>query len=109
MRRSRRQMQPVRSIRNAAQPRRPHGRWSPPSPGGPLVNGRPALELSAYRGGFEVISVSLPWGDEIMTDLDTLDPAAKPDEMVDPAFLAASMLDERAPDIVEALNDVPAE
>ena len=44
-----------------------------------------------------------------MTDLDTLDPAAKPDEMVDPAFLAASMLDERAPDIVEALNDVPAE
>ncbi len=44
-----------------------------------------------------------------MTDLDTLDPAAKPDEMVDPAFLAASMIDERAPDIVEALNDVPAE
>jgi magnesium transporter len=44
-----------------------------------------------------------------MTDLDVLDPAAKPDDMVDPAFLAASMIDERAPDIVEALNDVPAE
>jgi magnesium transporter len=44
-----------------------------------------------------------------MTDLDVLDPAAKPEDMVDPAFLAASMLDERAPDIVEALNDEPAE
>ena len=44
-----------------------------------------------------------------MTDLDTLDPAAKPDDMVNPAFLAASMIDERAPDIVEALNDLPAE
>ena len=44
-----------------------------------------------------------------MTDLDAPDPAAKPDDMVDPAFLAASMIDERAPDIVEALNDVPAE
>jgi magnesium transporter len=44
-----------------------------------------------------------------MTDLDVLEPAAKPEDMVDPAFLAASMLDERAPDIVEALNDEPAE
>src|SRR3984885_15392782 len=44
-----------------------------------------------------------------MTDLETLDPAAKPDDMVDPAFLAASMIDERAPDIVEPLNDEPAE
>ena len=44
-----------------------------------------------------------------MTDVDVQDPAVKPDDMVNPAFLAASMLDERAPDIVEALNDVPAE
>ena len=44
-----------------------------------------------------------------MSDLDVLEPAAKPDNMVDPAFLAASMIDERAPDIVEAVNDVPAE
>jgi magnesium transporter len=44
-----------------------------------------------------------------MTDLDAQDPAAKPDDMVNPAFLAASMTDERAPDIVEALNDLPAE
>jgi magnesium transporter len=44
-----------------------------------------------------------------MTDLDVQDPVAKPDDMIDPAFLAASMIDERAPDIVEALNDVPAE
>src|ERR1700682_93286 len=42
-----------------------------------------------------------------MTDLDVQDdPAAKAD-MVDPAFLAASMIEERAPDIVEALNDMP--
>jgi magnesium transporter len=44
-----------------------------------------------------------------MTDLDLPDPAAKPDKPVDPAFLAASMIDERAPDIVEALNDMPPE
>src|SRR6202165_5214302 len=45
-----------------------------------------------------------------MTDLDVQDdPAAKADNMVDPAFLAASMIEERAPDIVEALNDMPAE
>ena len=44
-----------------------------------------------------------------MTDFDAPDPAVKPDDMVNPAFLAASMIDERAPDIVEALNDVPAE
>jgi len=44
-----------------------------------------------------------------MTDLDVQDPVAKPDDMIDPAFLAASMIDERAPDIVEALNDLPAE
>src|ERR1700676_3659331 len=44
-----------------------------------------------------------------MTDLDVQDdPAAKAD-MVDPAFLAASMIEERAPDIVEALNDMPPE
>jgi magnesium transporter len=29
--------------------------------------------------------------------------------MIDPAFLAASMSEERAPDIVEALNDMPAD
>src|ERR1700674_3053655 len=45
-----------------------------------------------------------------MTDLDVQDdPAAKADNMVDPAFLAASMVEERAPDIVEALNDMPPE
>jgi magnesium transporter len=44
-----------------------------------------------------------------MTDLDVQDQAKKPDNMVNPAFLAASMIDERAPDIVEALNDMPAE
>src|SRR3984893_17681070 len=45
-----------------------------------------------------------------MTDLDVQDdPTAKADNMVDPAFLAASMIEERAPDIVEALNDMPAE
>jgi magnesium transporter len=42
-----------------------------------------------------------------MTDLEVQDPAAKPDDMVNPAFLAASMIDERAPDIVEAVNDMP--
>src|ERR1700737_806107 len=45
----------------------------------------------------------------IMTDLDVQDPAAKADNMVNPAFLAASMIEERAPDIVEALNDMPPE
>src|SRR5258708_36819293 len=45
----------------------------------------------------------------IMTDLDVQDPAAKADNMVNPAFLAASMIEERAPDIVEALNDLPPE
>ena len=44
-----------------------------------------------------------------MTDLDVKEPAAKPDDMIDPAFFAASMIDERAADIVEALNDIPAE
>ncbi len=44
-----------------------------------------------------------------MTDLDVHDPAAKPDDMINPAFLAASMIDERAPDIVEAVNDLPLE
>ena len=44
-----------------------------------------------------------------MTDLDVQDAAAKADNMVNPAFLAASMIDERAPDIVEALNDMPPE
>ena len=44
-----------------------------------------------------------------MTDLGVQDAAAKADNMVNPAFLAASMIDERAPDIVEALNDMPPE
>ena len=44
-----------------------------------------------------------------MTDLDGQDAAAKADNMVNPALLAASMLEERAPDIVEALNDMPSE
>jgi magnesium transporter len=44
-----------------------------------------------------------------MTDLGVQDAAAKADAMVNPAFLAASMIDERAPDIVEALNDMPPE
>jgi magnesium transporter len=43
-----------------------------------------------------------------MTDLDVQD-AAKADHMANPAFLAASMIEERAPDIVEALNDMPPE
>src|ERR1700732_302573 len=42
-----------------------------------------------------------------MTDLGVQDAAAKADNMVNPAILAASMIDERAPDIVEALNDMP--
>jgi magnesium transporter len=41
-----------------------------------------------------------------MIGLDVQD-AANADNMVNPAFLAASMIDERAPDIVEALNDMP--
>src|ERR1700738_2124135 len=44
-----------------------------------------------------------------MTDLGVQDAAAKADHMVNPAFLAASMIDERAPDIVEALNDMAPE
>jgi magnesium transporter len=44
-----------------------------------------------------------------MTDLGVQDAAAKADAMVNPAFLATSMIDERAPDIVEALNDMPPE
>ena len=44
-----------------------------------------------------------------MTDLGVQDAAAKADHMVNPASLAASMIDERAPDIVEALNDTPPE
>jgi magnesium transporter len=44
-----------------------------------------------------------------MTNLDVQDPVAKADNMANPAFLAASMLEERAPDIVEALNDMPPE
>jgi magnesium transporter len=42
-----------------------------------------------------------------MTDLDVRDAGAKADNMVNPAFLAASMIEERAPDIVEALNEMP--
>ena len=44
-----------------------------------------------------------------MPDLGVQDAAAKADIMVNPAFLAASLIDERAPDIVEALNDMPPE
>ena len=44
-----------------------------------------------------------------MSDLDVQKAAGNADDMVDPAFLAASMIEERAPDIVEALNDMPAE
>src|ERR1700739_4344705 len=44
-----------------------------------------------------------------MTDLDVQDAAAKADHMVDPTSLAASMIDERSADIVEALNDMPSE
>jgi len=44
-----------------------------------------------------------------MADLDVRDPVAKADNMANPAFLAASMIEERAPDIVEALNDMPRE
>ena len=42
-----------------------------------------------------------------MTDLGVQDAAAKADHMVDPTSLAASMIDERSADIVEALNDMP--
>jgi magnesium transporter len=44
-----------------------------------------------------------------MTDLDVQDGAAKADDMANPTFLAASMIEERAADIVEALNDMPPE
>ncbi len=44
-----------------------------------------------------------------MTDLDVQDAAAKADDMANPVFLAASMIEERAADIVEALNDMPPE
>src|ERR1700716_4680134 len=44
-----------------------------------------------------------------MTDLDVQDAAAKANDMANPSFLAASMIEERAPDIVEALNDMPSE
>src|ERR1700709_2142951 len=44
-----------------------------------------------------------------MTDPDVQEVAAKADDMANPAFLAASMIEERAPDIVEALNDMPRE
>jgi magnesium transporter len=36
-----------------------------------------------------------------------IDPIAAASDMANPAFLAASMLVERAPDIVEAINDMP--
>ncbi|MHB8267066.1 magnesium transporter [Bradyrhizobium sp.] len=44
-----------------------------------------------------------------MTEPDVQDAVAKADDMANPAFLAASMIEERAPDIVEALNDMPRE
>jgi magnesium transporter len=42
-----------------------------------------------------------------MTGLDVQDAAANADNIVNPAILAASMIEERAADIVEALNDMP--
>src|ERR1700747_282610 len=45
----------------------------------------------------------------IMSDLGVRNAAAEADAMVNPALLAASMIDERAPDVVEALNDMPPE
>ena len=44
-----------------------------------------------------------------MTDVDVHDAEAKANNMANPSFLAASMIEERAPDIVEALNDMPSE
>jgi magnesium transporter len=44
-----------------------------------------------------------------MTDTDIVDPVAEASDMANPGFLAASMLEERAPDIVEAINDMPSE
>src|SRR5258708_17922217 len=44
-----------------------------------------------------------------MTDLDVQDAAAKADQLVNPAFLVASMIEERATEIVEALDDMPSE
>src|ERR1700676_5592200 len=44
-----------------------------------------------------------------MTDLDVRDAEAKANDMANSSFLAASMIEERAPDIVEALNDMPSE
>jgi magnesium transporter len=37
-----------------------------------------------------------------------IDPVTAANDMANPAFLAASMLAERAPDIVEAINDMPS-
>ena len=44
-----------------------------------------------------------------MTEPDVRDAVAEADNMANPAFLAASMIEERAPDIVEALNDMPSQ
>ena len=44
-----------------------------------------------------------------MTDTNTVDPVIKASDVANPAFLAASMLEERAADIVEAINDMPSE
>jgi magnesium transporter len=44
-----------------------------------------------------------------MTDLDVQDAEVKANDMANPSFLAASMIEERAPDIVEAVNDMPPE
>jgi magnesium transporter len=44
-----------------------------------------------------------------MTDANTVDPVIKPSEVASPGFLAASMLEERAADIVEAINDLPSD
>jgi len=44
-----------------------------------------------------------------MTDPSVQNAAVEIDAMVNPTLLAAGMIDERAPDIVEALNDMPPE
>ncbi len=44
-----------------------------------------------------------------MTDPSVQNAAGEADAMVNPTLLAAGMIDERAPDIVEALNDMPPE
>jgi hypothetical protein len=40
-----------------------------------------------------------------MSDLGVQDAMAEADDTINPAFLAASMIDQRSPGIAEALND----